>query len=196
VVGTPQYMAPEQMFDEPLDGRADQFAWGVVAYEVLTGRLPWRGTSWSAIIQLLSTPPDPIRAVNPEVPEGVAAVIERALAKPRDERFASMAEVIAALQPFAGAPRAMMASAGLDVFGEALTAEAPPLDSAPAQLAPIEAEAEVEVAARAPHRKRRLALVLPLVAAIAVIAAFAYRAATPVISAVPAATPSATAGTR
>jgi eukaryotic-like serine/threonine-protein kinase len=208
VVGTPQYMAPEQMFDEPLDGRADQFAWGVVAYEVLTGRLPWSGTSWSAIVKQLSTPHDPIRAVNPEVSVTVAAVIERALAKDREARFASMDEIVAELEPFAGAARAGMGSLS-GVSGEALTAEVEaPLSSAPTRIAPLDASAprigrSTGAASVAPpsresaeppglgdrvtHRspfavKRRrpgLVLVVALLVVVAAIAAFAHRVGSP-----------------
>jgi serine/threonine-protein kinase len=227
VVGTPQYMAPEQMFDEPLDGRADQFAWGVVAYEVLTGRLPWRGASWSAIVKQLSTPADAIRSVNPEVPEVVAAAVHRALASPRDSRFASMDDLVAALEPFAGVARPVMASASGGVSSEARTMGAPALDSAPTQLAPAAVSptrASRQMAAqslpppsresaeppgigdhvtrapelRSPHRRRRLALALPLlaaIAAIAVIAVIAHRAGKPSIAALPAPTPAAPVAT-
>ncbi len=69
-VGTPHYMAPEQMRGEPLDGRADQFAWGVTAYELLAGELPWAkaGDGLQLVAQVLSHDPPLLSAKNDEVP--------------------------------------------------------------------------------------------------------------------------------
>jgi serine/threonine-protein kinase len=50
MVGTPQYMAPEQLRGEPLDGRCDQFAWGVMAWELFTGRSPWAAAAAASIV--------------------------------------------------------------------------------------------------------------------------------------------------
>src|SRR6185437_240582 len=60
-LGTPVYMSPEQIKGDVLDGRTDQFAWGVVAYELLAGRLPWRGSSdaMAVMASVLTDRPDP-----------------------------------------------------------------------------------------------------------------------------------------
>ena len=99
VIGTPLYMAPEQMRGEDVDGRADQFSWGVVAYELCAGTLPWTKAhqSYALVSQILSEDPPPLDTVAPEVPENVRAVIERALAKRAPDRFASMDALVAAL---------------------------------------------------------------------------------------------------
>jgi serine/threonine-protein kinase len=101
VVGTPLYMAPEQMRGEPLDGRADQFAWGVVAYELLTGELPWntRETGLQLVSQILSGTITPPREKNAELSALVDAVVRRALAKAPKDRFVAMEDVAAALDP-------------------------------------------------------------------------------------------------
>jgi serine/threonine-protein kinase len=98
-VGTPLYMAPEQIRSEPLDGRADQFAWGVVAYEVLTGKLPWRGVTdpLASVASILTDQPDGAALDAAGVPAEVKAVVLRALAKKPDDRFASMDDVVRAL---------------------------------------------------------------------------------------------------
>jgi serine/threonine-protein kinase len=100
LLGTPQYMAPEQIRSEPLDGRSDQFSWGVLAYELLTGELPWSGVGLHVMARILSDAPRPLTAVNPAVPADAAAVVMRTLAKAPDDRFASMDEVIDALDAF------------------------------------------------------------------------------------------------
>jgi serine/threonine-protein kinase len=92
VVGTPYYMAPEQMRLEPLDGRADQFSWGVMAYELLAGKPPWKlqGDALQLVSEILSADPRPLQEVNAEVPGEAAQVVMRALAKTREKRFATM----------------------------------------------------------------------------------------------------------
>jgi serine/threonine-protein kinase len=100
-VGTPLYMAPEQIRGESLDGRADQFAWGVVAFELLTGRLPWRGVTdpLAAVASILTDEPD-VRALDAAgVPADVKAAVLRALSKKPEERFATMDEIVRVLDP-------------------------------------------------------------------------------------------------
>jgi ABC-type branched-subunit amino acid transport system substrate-binding protein len=100
VIGTPYYMAPEQMRGQPLDGRADQFSWGVVAYELVTGARPWsEGDALQLVAQVLSHVPEPASARDPRVPENVSRTIERALEKRPEDRFASMDEIVEAIDP-------------------------------------------------------------------------------------------------
>src|SRR4029079_6069192 len=92
-------MSPEQIRADPLDGRADQFSWGVVAYELLAGRLPWRGTD--ALAAMASALTDAVDRKPLE--EAVVRcpwqdVVLRALAKRPEERFATMDEVVRALE--------------------------------------------------------------------------------------------------
>jgi len=98
-LGTPVYMAPEQIRGDELDGRADQFAWGVLAYELLAGELPWRGTDALAVMASVLT--DPVKSSALEragVPLAVARVVLRSLEKRPERRFASMDDLRVALE--------------------------------------------------------------------------------------------------
>lgn len=107
ILGTPHYMAPEQIRGELVDGRTDQFAWGVVAYELLGGRSPWTVTGVVAVIgMIVSREPEPLHDIAPEVPRELSALISRALRKDADERFPSMDELLAELEPMIGGARA------------------------------------------------------------------------------------------
>jgi predicted Ser/Thr protein kinase len=98
VLGTVHYMSPEQAAGEPLDGRSDLYALGCVGFLALSGRLPFDGTAPQAILLAHATkPPPPLRSVAPSVPAALAAVIDRCLAKRRDERFATGEELADAL---------------------------------------------------------------------------------------------------
>lgn len=98
-LGTPVYMAPEQIRGEELDGRADQFAWGVLAYELLARKLPWRGGDALAVMaSALTDPADPLPLERAGVPSAVASVVLRALEKTPAKRFASMDELRGALE--------------------------------------------------------------------------------------------------
>ena len=112
VVGTPFYMAPEQMRGEPLDGRADQFAWGVLAYELLTGVLPWDrdAEGLQLVAQILSGEPQAPRARNPEIPVPVDGAIRMALSKVAGNRFAQMEDIAETLEPHAAAAGASTGS--------------------------------------------------------------------------------------
>ncbi|MDC0681771.1 protein kinase domain-containing protein [Sorangium atrum] len=99
-LGTPVYMAPEQIRGAELDGRADQFAWGVLAFELLTGRLPWRGAGdvLAVVASILTDEADRALLDAAAVPPAVSAVVLRALSKRPDDRFASMDELLRALE--------------------------------------------------------------------------------------------------
>jgi HAMP domain-containing protein len=99
VVGTPQYMAPEQLFGEPVDGRADVYATGAVLFECVTGRPVFEAPSLVALLarHLNDTPTDP-RAINPDVPDALGEAILRALARRPEERWSSAREFLHALE--------------------------------------------------------------------------------------------------
>ena len=95
VLGTPAYMAPEQLLAEEIDERVDLFSMGVVLFECLTGRLPFEGTTIMSLIARLmrDEPPSP-SSLNPEVSADVSALVLRLLSKDRGGRPASAAELM------------------------------------------------------------------------------------------------------
>jgi eukaryotic-like serine/threonine-protein kinase len=99
VVGTPQYMAPEQLFGEPVDGRADLYATGAVLFECVTGRPVFEAPSLVALLarHLEDAPPDP-RQLNADIPESLADVIVRALARKPHDRWPSASHFLHALE--------------------------------------------------------------------------------------------------
>lgn len=94
VLGTVHYMSPEQISGEPVDGRSDFYSLGVVGFRALTGRLPFESETASAVLVAhVVKPPPKTRDFAPAVPEGVAAVIDRCLAKAPSARFQSGREL-------------------------------------------------------------------------------------------------------
>ena len=111
VLGTPGYMAPEQLRGQPVDARTDVFALGVVLYELMTGQAPFgREPSPSVVAAVLERTPSDPAAIQPGVPDALSAVVMRCLAKDPADRYASMAQVAAALER----ARAPHAAAGRD----------------------------------------------------------------------------------
>jgi serine/threonine protein kinase len=88
-VGTPAYMSPEQAMGEgEIDGRSDMYSLAVVGYQMLAGELPFKATNTPAMLMKhLSDPLRPLRSVRADVPDGLAAVVERCLAKKPQQRW-------------------------------------------------------------------------------------------------------------
>jgi serine/threonine protein kinase len=99
IVGTPEYLSPEQGAGDTLDYRTDVYSLGVVLYQMLAGRVPFVGTSPVAVAikHTLEIPP-PVTRFNPQVPRSIEAVVMKALAKKPDERFSSAGEMARALR--------------------------------------------------------------------------------------------------
>ena len=96
VMGTPTSMSPEQARGEHVDHRSDIFSFGVVFYEMATGRIPFSGRSTADVISaLLNQPHTPAAELNKEITAGLSAVLDRTLAKETDDRYQTMDEVIA-----------------------------------------------------------------------------------------------------
>jgi tRNA A-37 threonylcarbamoyl transferase component Bud32 len=99
VLGTSNYIAPEQASGREVDAHTDVYSLGVVLFELLTGEVPFRGETFVAVaLQHVHEPPPSVLERRPDVPPRVAAAIERALEKDPDDRFGSMEEFAAELE--------------------------------------------------------------------------------------------------
>lgn len=98
-VGTPAYMSPEQGQGLAVDARTDIYALGIILFEMLTGHVPYEAETPMAVVIKHITDPIPIpRQINPNIPEAVNRVLLKALAKNREDRFASAGALAAALR--------------------------------------------------------------------------------------------------
>lgn len=94
ILGTPDYMAPEQAMGKGVDRRSDVFSAGAVFYEFLTLEKPFKGKTLHAVLyQIIQEEPDPLLTVNPEVPVRLAALVHGMLRKDPDRRYASLDDV-------------------------------------------------------------------------------------------------------
>jgi serine/threonine-protein kinase len=106
MLGSPNYVSPEQLTSaKTVDARSDIWSLGVVLYELLTGVKPFQaGSAAKFIATILYNPHKPIREVRKDVPEGLAEIVDRCLAKDPQRRFQNVAELARSLAPF-GPPR-------------------------------------------------------------------------------------------
>ncbi len=99
IIGTVQYMSPEQALGKTLDTRTDIFSLGIVLYQAATGRLPFQGeTATETITKIVRDEPVDVGTLNRSLSPGVAKIIGRCLRKPREQRFASAADLASALE--------------------------------------------------------------------------------------------------
>jgi hypothetical protein len=132
IVGTPDYMSPEQARGEPLDGRSDIYSFGVMAYQCLSGDTLFKATTPIGIMLKHATePPPPIRQLRPELPAGLEQALIRVLAKQPNERYQTASEFMRAFS--AGvrgmpAPSATLAPAPAPATGRLAD---PPLTTPP-----------------------------------------------------------------
>jgi serine/threonine-protein kinase len=105
IMGTPEYMAPEQVAGKRVDERADIYALGIILYELFTGRVPFTGDSAIAVgFMQMKDPPLPPRNINPQLPDEIEAVILKCLQKEPSARYASVGQLKSALEKAVRAP--------------------------------------------------------------------------------------------
>ncbi|HWC75304.1 MAG TPA: serine/threonine-protein kinase [Gemmatimonadales bacterium] len=110
ILGTPEFMSPEQIRGKPLDARSDIYALGIVAFEMFTGKLPFQGrNAQEMMIARLRSQPQPIRQLRPDLPESVEKALVKALQTNPDDRFTTAIEFGEAL---AGSPAASGGGSG------------------------------------------------------------------------------------
>ncbi|MGH9524385.1 MAG: serine/threonine protein kinase, partial [Terriglobales bacterium] len=101
VVGTPNYMSPEQVLGKPLDGRSDLFSVGVMLYEMVTGERPFEGQSITTIMyKIVHEDPIAPRKLDTSIHPGLSAVVEKSLAKSPEARFQMGSELATALENY------------------------------------------------------------------------------------------------
>ena len=188
-MGTPGYLSPEQCLDRDIDHRTDIYSLGVTFFEALTGQVPFAADSPLALLrQIVEVEPPDLGELKPGLDEGLRALVERMMAKDREQRPSSCAEVIAELRPILNAHGGLGELAeGLAPSSAGVTSAPPPdprLDThpteqvpsgakaldeppspqvAPAQEATVQLVETSPVEERQPPRGRRLALVAALV---------------------------------
>lgn len=104
VLGSPSYMAPEQIRGHPLTGRTDIFSLGVTLYQALCGQLPFQGETLPSLAYAIThTQQESPRKHNPEIPVALVRIVNKALKKDPSERYASAGDMAQALRKWAGA---------------------------------------------------------------------------------------------
>ena len=125
VIGTPEYMSPEQVRGEQVSAASDQYSLGLVGYAMLTGAPPFVGQYWSVLSRQASESPTPIRELRPDCPHDVAEAIERMISKSARDRWP---DVMTAVRGLGGRPMEEGDPARI-ALGSLVRAESP--DSAP-----------------------------------------------------------------
>ncbi|MDH4226923.1 MAG: protein kinase [Deltaproteobacteria bacterium] len=115
ILGTPSFMSPEQASGQPADEKSDIYAFGVVLYRMVTGKLPFEGELASILAQHINTPPKPPKELNPEVPDSIQGLILNLMEKSPAKRAKDMATVVGLLKGDATAARTILQTPGAEV---------------------------------------------------------------------------------
>ena len=175
VMGTPFYMAPEQIAGKKVDGRADLFALGAVLYEMLTLQKPFPGDNITTVIYKIVNEIQPsLRTFQADLPEGLDYVLSKALAKKPEDRYATcahFAEDLGNHQLFAGKPLPPYSSPSvLPIEPEADTSLQSPEPEEDMTLSPMPYELQADEKEREPLRRKSLKAQYVLVAMIVLVA--------------------------
>jgi serine/threonine protein kinase len=124
VVGTAQYMSPEQIKGEQLDRRSDIYSLGVTLFEMVSGHPPYEADSAMTLMMMHINDPVPdLKQLNPNIPPTLVSVINKALAKTRDDRYQTAGEMAAALRGVLGQPSDAPSAAAAAVLSDATVIE-------------------------------------------------------------------------
>jgi eukaryotic-like serine/threonine-protein kinase len=166
IVGSPSYMSPEQLvLASSVDVRSDIWSLGVVLYEMLTKKLPFDADTMPELVGvILQKPHEPLGALRPDLPEALAAVVDRCLLKERAKRHADIAELASALLPFAPPGSEGSVERIRHVLFASTLAPGPP--SAVVAVAPAPARTLSPLTSGAAAYDRRLLIAGPLMAAL------------------------------
>jgi serine/threonine protein kinase len=131
VLGTPNYMSPEQALGQEVDARSDVYSLGILAYHMLCGRVPFTGEPLAVLHAQIHRAPPPIRSLNPRLPRGVDRIIGRAVVKAPDRRYASAGQFAQAL---AGAVTGSQSHISIPETPERVRVRPTPVPPSPARM--------------------------------------------------------------
>ena len=186
VLGTPNYMSPEQIKGTNLDHRTDIFSLGVLFYELLTYRKPFEGDSYTSVIyKVLQADPVPMQHHDPNIPHELSDMIDRALQKEPEKRFQQVDEMLRELEAFrhslGGSQPTSGSTLSLDLPSQsssdktAVTRSIPSLRSAVAVRPPLPSEQEAKEQPPQPSKFRYIAAISLSAAVLSIVLFLVFR---------------------